>query len=170
MQVEQPAAELTQRAYQQAWLFGAKYVLVREVRRLRARGADRVLTLSDGRDITARAVVIATGARYRRLDVPDLAAYEGSGVHYWASPLEAKLCGGQDVLRHGHPVIPGPRDFFLIGIAAAVPPALLGGPAAASAVLAGALVVAALMTWTSFQGGKIRHTEFHPEPVTSAVR
>jgi thioredoxin reductase (NADPH) len=45
----------------------------------------------------ARTVVIASGARYRRLDVPDLAAYEGSGVHYWASPLEATLCGGQDV-------------------------------------------------------------------------
>jgi thioredoxin reductase (NADPH) len=47
--------------------------------------------------VTARTVVIASGARYRRLDVPNLAAYEGSGVHYWASPLEARLCDGQEV-------------------------------------------------------------------------
>jgi thioredoxin reductase (NADPH) len=41
--------------------------------------------------------VIASGARYRRLDVENLAAFEGAGVHYWASPLEAKLCAGQEV-------------------------------------------------------------------------
>jgi thioredoxin reductase (NADPH) len=42
-------------------------------------------------------VVVASGVRYRRLDVPNLAAFEGSSVHYWASPLEAQLCGGQEV-------------------------------------------------------------------------
>jgi thioredoxin reductase (NADPH) len=42
-------------------------------------------------------VIIASGARYRRLDIPDLAAFEGSSVHYWASPLEAQLCVGQEV-------------------------------------------------------------------------
>ena len=42
-------------------------------------------------------MVIASGARYRRLDVQGLAAFEGSSVHYWASPLEAQLCGGQEV-------------------------------------------------------------------------
>jgi thioredoxin reductase (NADPH) len=47
--------------------------------------------------VSARAVVIASGARYRRLDVEALAEFEGAGVHYWASPLEANLCGGQDV-------------------------------------------------------------------------
>src|SRR6266496_178421 len=45
----------------------------------------------------ARTVVIASGARYRRLDVPNLSTYEGSGVHYWASPIEARLCAGQEV-------------------------------------------------------------------------
>ena len=47
--------------------------------------------------VRARAVVIASGARYRRLDVHNLAAFEGSSVHYWASPLEAQLCAGQEV-------------------------------------------------------------------------
>jgi thioredoxin reductase (NADPH) len=75
-------AELTQRAYQQAWLFGAKYVFAREVVRLRADGGARILTLSDGREITARAVVIATGARYRRLDVPSVERFDGRSVFY----------------------------------------------------------------------------------------
>jgi thioredoxin reductase (NADPH) len=75
-------AELTQRAYQQAWLFGAKYVFAREVVRLRADGQARVLSLSDGREITARAVVIATGARYLRLAVPAVARFEGRSVFY----------------------------------------------------------------------------------------
>jgi thioredoxin reductase (NADPH) len=75
-------AELTQRAYQQAWLFGAKYVFAREVIGLRSEGADRLLTLSDGREITARAVVIATGARYRRLEVPALERFDGRSVFY----------------------------------------------------------------------------------------
>ncbi len=75
-------AELAQRAYQQAWLFGAKYVFAREVVRLRAEEHSRVLTLSDGREITARAVVIATGARYRRLEVPAVERFEGRSVFY----------------------------------------------------------------------------------------
>jgi len=75
-------AELAQRAYQQAWLFGARYVFAREVVRLRADGRARILTLSDGREITARAVVIATGARYRRLEGPGVARFEGRSVFY----------------------------------------------------------------------------------------
>jgi thioredoxin reductase (NADPH) len=74
--------ELTQRAYQQAWLFGTKYVLARDVSRLRASGVDRILTLSDGTEITARAVVIASGAAYRRLEVPGLQRFVGAGVFY----------------------------------------------------------------------------------------
>ena len=75
-------AELAQRAYQQAWLFGARYVFAREVVGIRADGAQRVLLLSDGREIVARAVVIATGARYRRLEVPAVERLEGRSVFY----------------------------------------------------------------------------------------
>ena len=56
-----------------------------------------VLKLSNNERAKARSIVIATGARYRRLAVAGLEAFEGSSVHYWASPLEAKLCGGQEV-------------------------------------------------------------------------
>src|ERR1700733_2583663 len=56
-----------------------------------------LLTLANKEHVRARAVVIATGAQYRRLEVPNLAPFEGSSVHYWASPLEGRLCAGQEV-------------------------------------------------------------------------
>src|ERR1700691_1577871 len=56
-----------------------------------------VLQLQDGERVTTRSVVIASGARYRRLGVANLDAFEASSVHYWASPLEAKLCANQEV-------------------------------------------------------------------------
>jgi thioredoxin reductase (NADPH) len=82
--------ELTQRAYQQAWLFGTKYVLAREVSRLQPKSNDRILTLSDGTEITARAVVIASGAAYRRLGVPELERFAGAGLFYTA-PSDARV-------------------------------------------------------------------------------
>ena len=75
-------AELTQRAYQQAWLFGAKFVFAREVTGLRSRGERKILVLSDGREIEAKAIVVATGARYRRLDVPNLERFVGKSIFY----------------------------------------------------------------------------------------
>jgi thioredoxin reductase (NADPH) len=56
-----------------------------------------VLRLSNDERVRARSVVIATGARYRQLAVDGLDSFEGASVHYWASPLEAKLCAGQEV-------------------------------------------------------------------------
>ncbi len=95
-------AELAQRAYQQAWLFGAKYVFAREVTGLHARGFDRILTLSDGTEITARAVVVASGASYRHLDAPGIERYVGAGVYYatsggyteWLKDKEVFVAGG----------------------------------------------------------------------------
>ena len=55
------------------------------------------MQLTDGRALKARSVVIASGARYRQLDVPNLSDFEGNGVSYWASPIEAKLCEGEEV-------------------------------------------------------------------------
>lgn len=88
-------AELAQRAYQQAWLFGAKYVLARGVLSLRANGDRRIVTLSDGRELTCRAAIIATGAQYRRLGIPQLEALVGAGVYYTA--FDARLFRGEDV-------------------------------------------------------------------------
>lgn len=75
-------AELTQRAYQQAWLFGAKFVFSREVASLRLTGTTKVLGLSDGREITASSVIVATGAKYRRLEVPELERFVGNSIFY----------------------------------------------------------------------------------------
>jgi thioredoxin reductase (NADPH) len=75
-------AELAKRAYEQAWLFGAKYALAREVTRLSIRGDERVVHLSDGREIACRAVLVATGMTYRRLGVPSVERFDGAGVFY----------------------------------------------------------------------------------------
>jgi thioredoxin reductase (NADPH) len=94
-------AELTQRAYQQAWLFGAKFVSGRDVVGLVERGAERVLSLSDGREISARAVVIATGVRYRRLEVPSLERFVNAGVYYTAVPPPQFVRGREVVVTGG---------------------------------------------------------------------
>lgn len=74
--------ELTRRAYEQAWLFGAKFVFAREVSGLRTDGVSKILTLSDGRELAATVLVIATGAEYRRLDVPNLERFVGRSIFY----------------------------------------------------------------------------------------
>jgi thioredoxin reductase (NADPH) len=91
---------LAGRAVNQAMKFGAELAIPLEVRRLHCSdgpGAAYRLELVDGRLIRARCVVVASGARYRRPDIPDLAVFEGAGVSYWASPIEAKLCQGEEV-------------------------------------------------------------------------
>jgi thioredoxin reductase (NADPH) len=90
---------LMARAYNQAQKFGAEMAIPDEVASLRNDpdpGPIR-LTLANDEHVSARSVVIASGARYRRLRVENLDAFEGSSVHYWASPLEGKLCAGQEV-------------------------------------------------------------------------
>ncbi len=89
-------AELTQRAYQQAWLFGAKFVFSREVTGLHLNGTKKMLVLSDGREIGASSVIVATGAEYRRLEVPELTRFVGSSVFYTTFG-ETRLVRGLDV-------------------------------------------------------------------------
>jgi thioredoxin reductase (NADPH) len=92
---------LMARAYNQAQKFGVEMAIPDEVASLQFRSDPNQgplrLTLSNNEHVSARSVVIASGARYRRLRVENLDAFEGSSVHYWASPLEGKLCAGQEV-------------------------------------------------------------------------
>ena len=91
---------LMARAYNQAQKFGAEMAIPDEVSALHAQtdGAGNfTLQLSNGERVSTRAVVIASGARYRRPAVDSLHAFEGSSVHYWATPLEGKLCANQEV-------------------------------------------------------------------------
>jgi thioredoxin reductase (NADPH) len=87
------------RAYTQAQKFGVETVIPEEAHHLAeaTSGRDYVLNVGDDETLHTRAVVLASGARYRRLDVPNLGEFEGSSVHYWASPIEAKLCRDQEV-------------------------------------------------------------------------
>ena len=68
-----------------------------EVEKLACNGDSFRLRLKGGDTVRSRAIVVASGAEYRRLDVPNIGDYEGSHVHYWASPIEGRLCGGEEV-------------------------------------------------------------------------
>lgn len=88
---------LAGRAYNQALKFGAEIAVPLKVERLDCTGDSIALDLCGGHRIRTRAIVIASGARYRRPEVPDLETFEGAGVSYWASPIEARLCAGEDI-------------------------------------------------------------------------
>jgi thioredoxin reductase (NADPH) len=88
-------SELAQRAYQQAWVFGTDFLLMREVVALRPVGDRLLLVTGDGTEIKARSVVLAMGVSYRQLDVAALDRLVGRGVFYGSSPSEApRFTGG----------------------------------------------------------------------------
>jgi thioredoxin reductase (NADPH) len=88
---------LMARAFNQAQKFGVEMAIPDEVRRLRQDNG--IFGLDTGADecVRARAVIVASGARYRKLDVPNLSEFEMSHVHYWASPLEGRLCAEESI-------------------------------------------------------------------------
>jgi thioredoxin reductase (NADPH) len=94
---------LAGRAFNQALKFGAEIAIPLEVAKLDCGGVDGKscgslkLELTNGNVVRARTVVVASGARYRRPPIANLAEFEGAGVSYWASPVEAKLCAGEEV-------------------------------------------------------------------------
>jgi thioredoxin reductase (NADPH) len=94
---------LAGRAYNQALKFGVEIAVPIEVSRLDCwQGEEKLdnllrLEFTNGAAAQARSVVIASGARYRRPSIPNLAMFEGRGISYWASPIEAKLCEGEEV-------------------------------------------------------------------------
>ncbi|SIT41701.1 Cyclic nucleotide-regulated FAD-dependent pyridine nucleotide-disulphide oxidoreductase [Paraburkholderia piptadeniae] len=89
--------ELTTRAFLQAQKFGATIAIPVHAVRLHCSEPLLRLETDGGQYIRCRTICIATGARYRRPDIPELERFEGSGVHYWVSPIEASLCAGQEV-------------------------------------------------------------------------
>jgi len=93
---------LMARAYNQAQKFGAEMAIPDEATSLAGNdGGPFTLNLRIGERVQARSVVLAGGARYRRLSVENLESFEASSIHYWASPLEAKLCAKQEVVLVG---------------------------------------------------------------------
>jgi thioredoxin reductase (NADPH) len=115
---------LMARAYNQALKFGVDMAIPDEVTSLQAvNSADAgrfSLTLASQERVRARTVVIASGVRYRRLDLENLATFEGSCVHYWASPLEGRLCAGQEVALVGAGNSAGQAVVYLSSLVAKV--------------------------------------------------
>jgi thioredoxin reductase (NADPH) len=114
---------LMARAYNQAQKFGVEMAIPDEAVRLERADGDAgrlVLCLKNGEQVRSRTVVIASGARYRRLDCSDLGNFEGSSVHYWASPLEAKLCSEQEIALVGAGNSAGQAAVYLAAHAAKV--------------------------------------------------
>ena len=88
---------LARQAYEQAWVFGARFAFMQHVTGLRADADRLVATLSQGATVSARAVVLATGVAYRRLGIPTLEALAGAGVFYGGSGSDVHRMSGQDV-------------------------------------------------------------------------
>lgn len=110
---------LMARAFNQAQKFGAEFAIPSEVVGLETHGSGSTtsftLRLADGQYVRTRTVVVATGVRYRRLGVENLHDFEGSSVHYWASPIEGKLCSQQEVVLVGAGNSAGQAIVYLAG-------------------------------------------------------
>jgi thioredoxin reductase (NADPH) len=115
---------LMARAYLQAQKFGAEMGIPEEVTALAEQSSGNAkcfqLTLAGGDVVSARSVVIASGAAYRRLQLSNLADFEGTSVHFWASPLEARLCAAQEVALVGAGNSAGQAAVYLSAHAAKV--------------------------------------------------
>jgi thioredoxin reductase (NADPH) len=125
---------LAGRAFTQAQKFGADIMIPVSATSLdcsRSSGAF-TLALDGGDSLRARSVVVASGARYRRPDIDHLARFEGRGVWYWASPVEARLCAQQDVFLVGGGNSAGQAAVFLSGHARKVTMIIRGGGLGAS--------------------------------------
>jgi thioredoxin reductase (NADPH) len=106
--------ELAGRAYTQAEKFGTQVMVARSATRLACdHGTAYTLEIDGGTRIRARTIIIASGAEYRKLDIENLARFEGSGVYYGATFIEAQLCDGDDVIVVGGGNSAGQAAVFL---------------------------------------------------------
>jgi thioredoxin reductase (NADPH) len=105
--------DLAQAAFVQAEKFGAQLSVPCVAASLREEGGHLVVSLSDGTDVAGRAVIIASGARYRRLPLERLDEFEGNGVYYAATEIERHLCASEDVVIVGGGNSAGQAALFL---------------------------------------------------------
>ncbi|WP_206490058.1 FAD-dependent oxidoreductase [Rhodococcus sp. KRD162] len=106
-------SELAERAVIQADKFGARILVSAEVTGLTSEAGYHVLRLSDGGTVRGRSIVLATGARYRKLAVPGIEALEGTSVYYAATHQEARMCGADPVAIVGGGNSAGQATIFL---------------------------------------------------------
>ncbi len=113
-------AALAGRAQAQAQKFGVHLAISRAASGLVCDAEPHRVLLEDGRSVPARAVIVATGARYRKLDLPNYARFEGQGIHYAATAMEATLCSNEEVIVVGGGNSAGQAAVFLSRTAAHV--------------------------------------------------
>lgn len=109
--------ELTDRAFVQAEKFGANILVARGARALNCDGPIYKVELEEGGSVQGRTIILATGAQYRRLNLPELARFEGVGVYYGATKVEAQICGNDEVAVVGGGNSAGQAAIFLAGFA-----------------------------------------------------
>jgi thioredoxin reductase (NADPH) len=112
--------ELTARAYAQAQKFGAQVMIAQGAARLTCAREPYRLEINGGQRVATRAIIIATGAAYRRLPIENLARFEGAGIYYAATFMEAQLCAGEEVVVIGGGNSAGQAAVFLAQSAARV--------------------------------------------------
>jgi thioredoxin reductase (NADPH) len=105
--------ELAARAYTQAHKFGAQVMVAKGARRLACTRKPYAIEVDDGPRVPARTVIIATGAEYRKLSLPNLSQFEGAGIYYGATFIESQLCGGEEVIVVGGGNSAGQAAVFL---------------------------------------------------------
>ena len=105
--------DLTGRAYAQALKFGAHVIVAKGATRLDCDGQRYTVEIDGGPRIRSRAVIVATGARYRKPALANLSTFEGAGVYYGATPMEAQLCVGEEVVVVGGGNSAGQAAVFL---------------------------------------------------------
>ncbi|MFO0991793.1 MAG: FAD-dependent oxidoreductase [Hyphomicrobiales bacterium] len=108
---------LTARAFIQAQKFGAEMIIPGDINTLDCAQRPFTLNLPLRREIQARSVIVASGARYRRPAIPKLQEFEGRGIWYWASPIEARMCRDEEVILVGGGNSAGQAAVFLSGFA-----------------------------------------------------
>ncbi|KGF81657.1 thioredoxin reductase [Massilia sp. JS1662] len=111
---------LAGRSYVQAVKFGAEVAIPAQATRLLCNERPLRVEMDDGTCLQAKAIVLAAGARYRKPDLPNLAQFEGRGVYYWASPVEARLCRNEAVMLVGGGNSAGQAAVFLAAHASEV--------------------------------------------------
>ena len=109
--------ELASRAFIQAEKFGARITIARSATALKVGRPAHTIQLDDGRSVRGRAIIMAAGGRYRRLDLPNLAQFEGVGIYYGATRVEADLCRNEEVVVVGGGNSAGQAAMYLSGIA-----------------------------------------------------
>ena len=124
--------DLANRATEQAWFFGAEFVLSQPAIGLRVEGVRRIVTTADGREVAARAVIIATGVSWRQLDVPNLDRLSRAGVFYGAAGSEARALEGERVFVVGAGNSAGQAAVHLAKYAESVTVLVRGGSLATS--------------------------------------